>query len=150
MSVSVKPVNDRIRLARANAGLSLNAFAKKLGMTSTGVWNWHHDNTSPRPDVLPRVAEALDVSVEWLRTGEETTAAPLTLDSVLASARTSIARILNVEPSRVRLTMAVDDTDPASPAWLADVQRLVSELPQRPLGSTGLISQRHAAARDGH
>jgi transcriptional regulator with XRE-family HTH domain len=148
MSAS-NPINDRIRFARQNSGLSLNALAKKVGMTSTGVWNWHHNNSSPRPEVLPRLAEALDVSVDWLRTGNEPEVSHGTLDAVIADAQAKIGALLGIETKRVRLTMSLDQVGADVPHWLAEARGLIEKLPHTPHGSSALIVERRQAALDG-
>lgn len=149
MNVAAATINDRIRLARENAGMSLNTLAKKVGMTPTGVWNWHHNNSTPRPDILGRVADALDVSVDWLRNGEQPAANQETLDTVLANARMKIANLLNVDTRRVRLTVSLDETGDTVPNWLVRARHLVDQLPGRPQGSDDLIQERHLAAKSG-
>jgi HTH-type transcriptional regulator, cell division transcriptional repressor len=146
---TVNPINDRIRLAREAAGLSLNALAKRVGMTSTGVWNWHHDNSSPRSDVLPRLAEALGVSESWLRTGEEKRPSHGVLDAVIADARTKIGALLGIDAQRVRLTMSLDQAEADVPLWLSQARGMIDNLPHRPRGSAELIAERRQAARDG-
>jgi transcriptional regulator with XRE-family HTH domain len=144
-------VNDRIRSARTEQGLSLNALAKKLGVTSTCVWNWDHDNTSPRPDALPRLADALGVNVEWLRNGGDSrkpsVAEPETLDAILTSTRARIASLLSVDASRVGLSFNLDETDRADAKLrLQRAREMVSRLPSRPMSSDEFIGARHASA----
>lgn len=107
--------HDRLRAARKNANLSVNAFAKKLGISSTAAWNWDCENTTPTPDKLPKIAQVLGVSVDYLEgknvppsppTGRS---APIskkeeTLDEVLADASARIAALLGIKPDRVIVT----------------------------------------------
>ncbi len=107
-------LHDRMRGARKDANLSVNAFAKKLGVSSTAAWNWDWENTTPTPDKLPKIAEVLGVSVEYL-TGANVPPAPPpapasggdpkeSLDTVLADASARIARLLGIEADRVSVT----------------------------------------------
>jgi transcriptional regulator with XRE-family HTH domain len=108
-------IHDRIRKARVDAGLSVNALAGKLKISSTAVWNWDHANTTPRPEMLEKVAEVLGVDAEYLRTGREKDVqegdAPKrqneTLDQILADARARIAGLLGIKDERVRLEMSL-------------------------------------------
>ena len=150
-------VNNRIRIARNDQGLSLNALAKRIGVTSTCVWNWDHDNTSPRADALLRVADALNVSVEWLRDGKqsgsvsEAQTKPDTLDLILADARHRVAGLLGIDANRVKLTLAFDDgaVDGSTPTWLANARHLVGQLSSAPMSSSALIAERREAAQRG-
>ena len=104
--------HDRIRKARVDAGLSINALAKRLGISSTAAWNWDQANTTPRPEMLEKVAAVLGVSVEYLRDGDGNKAAATapqareSLDDILTDARARIAKLLGIAETRVRLEMS--------------------------------------------
>ena len=106
-------IHDRIREARLKANLSLSALAKRIGVTTTCVWNWDRENTRPRETQLEKLAEALNTSVEWLRDGvakaplEEPAANPSSLDEVLEDARSKIASLLSIDVSRIQLNLEV-------------------------------------------
>lgn len=102
--------HDRLRAARKNANLSVSAFAKKLGISSTAAWNWDWENTTPTPDKLPKIAQVLGVSVDYLE-GKNVPPSPPgkpsspgkseTLDEVLTDASTRIAALLGIKADRV-------------------------------------------------
>lgn len=148
-------INARIKVARTEAGLSMNQLAKRLGVTSTCVWNWDHDNTSPRPDTLPRLAEALGVTVQWLRTGETSDRGrpadgdrPEILDTIFSDTRRRIASLLRTEPDRVIVTMKLDDglAESAVQSRVREARAMVRALASTPQGSDALIAERRAAA----
>jgi transcriptional regulator with XRE-family HTH domain len=95
--------------------LSVNAFSKKMGVSSTAAWNWDWENTTPTPDKLPKIAQVLGVSVEYLQGANVAPSAPHratpprdggkeTLDVVLAEASSRIAALLGIEADRVVIT----------------------------------------------
>lgn len=56
----------RLREAREEAGLSQREVARQLGIAPSTVSRWERGEARPRSDALPRLAEVLGVSVEWL------------------------------------------------------------------------------------
>ncbi|MEA3049200.1 MAG: Helix-turn-helix domain [Sphingomonadales bacterium] len=107
-------IHERIKKARLAAGLSINALSKAVGVTSTAAWHWDRADTTPRPEMLPKIATALKVSVEWLKgepemafTQERSANPKATLDEILADAREQIAGLLGIQAERVRLDMTL-------------------------------------------
>jgi transcriptional regulator with XRE-family HTH domain len=106
--------HDRLRAARKDAGLSVNAFAKKLGVSSTAAWNWDWENTTPKPDKLPRIAEILGVEVDYL-TGSDNKHVPAlstpakgeTVEDILRDSSRRIAALLKTNPSRIAVTFTL-------------------------------------------
>jgi len=97
----------RIRQARAQAGLSQNALARRLGITAGAVALWETGRSRPTGDKLPGLAKLLGVTSAWLL-GEATGglaeapqqfigAAPIALDPAL----TSEARDLGIDVAAV-------------------------------------------------
>ena len=103
----------RLTKALKGKGLSSNALAMQLGISSTAVWNWVHGNTKPRPEMLVKVAGVLGVSPEWLRDGDRASdrkvtdgsAPQSTVQNVLADAKSKLATILQVPEHRIRLEL---------------------------------------------
>jgi transcriptional regulator with XRE-family HTH domain len=63
-------LSDRIRQARARAELTKAEVARRVGVGISAVVQWEHpDGTVPNTTHLARVAQATDVSFEWLATG---------------------------------------------------------------------------------
>ncbi len=72
--MSYVTIGARIRRARLAAGLSQVRLANLLGVTRSACSQWELDTggTTPRADRLIEIARLLDVSYEWLATGNST------------------------------------------------------------------------------
>lgn len=62
-------IGGRIRKARTSAGLSQNRLAQRTGLTVVTISSYELGRYQPRSVVLPKLAEALGVTVEWLIAG---------------------------------------------------------------------------------
>ena len=63
---------QRLQQLREDRSLTAAKLAKLTGVTPAAVWNWEK-GTIPRSDALLSVAQALGVSIEYLRSGESST-----------------------------------------------------------------------------
>ncbi len=72
----IEPVSIGERIKAARKGLSLNQsdLAEKVGVTQPAVANWESGVHDPRRLMLAKIAEALNVSTEWLAGGERSLA----------------------------------------------------------------------------
>ncbi len=61
---------QRIKEAREAKGWTQDDLANVLKTSRTLVSNWERDETTPRGSTRMKIAIALGVSTEWLRTGE--------------------------------------------------------------------------------
>ena len=61
---------DRIQRTREERKLTASELARKLGVTSTAVWNWEKNGRRPRHAVLSDLSKTLGVSAEWLLSGK--------------------------------------------------------------------------------
>lgn len=59
-------LGERLKSARKRAGLSLRALAERAGVSAQAISKYERDLDVPGSVVLIRLAEALDVSLEWL------------------------------------------------------------------------------------
>ncbi|ELB6473775.1 helix-turn-helix transcriptional regulator [Salmonella enterica] len=62
-------INDRIREARSISKMTQDALAKRLKLTKSTISQWESGMTTPNGKNLINLAEALNVSPEWLLTG---------------------------------------------------------------------------------
>ncbi|CAM2142614.1 putative HTH-type transcriptional regulator SinR [Pararobbsia alpina] len=72
-------IHDRIKQKRLEKGMSMQELATACGLKGyQAVQQWEKsDGTAPTRTRMPRVAEALGVSQEWLQFGVETTDDPI-------------------------------------------------------------------------
>lgn len=59
-------IGSRLKLARAAAGLSLRRLADKVSVTAQAIGKYERDESMPSSRVLWEMAEALDVSIDYL------------------------------------------------------------------------------------
>lgn len=58
-------------LERIESLVSLKELRTDLGFAQSTIATWKHRNALPRSDDLYKIAKHLNVSMEWLLTGEE-------------------------------------------------------------------------------
>lgn len=63
-------MGNRIALLRRRQGMSQEALAEKLGVSSQAVSKWENDVSCPDISLLPELAKHLGVTVDHLLTGE--------------------------------------------------------------------------------
>jgi transcriptional regulator with XRE-family HTH domain len=59
-------IGERVQLGRRIAGLSQRALAEKVGVSATAISKYERNQDTPGSTVLLRLADALEVSVEFL------------------------------------------------------------------------------------
>ena len=57
---------DRVRTLRLDLGLTRAQLARGINASTDAVYSWETGRAHPRPDALPRLAEALQTTVEAL------------------------------------------------------------------------------------
>jgi transcriptional regulator with XRE-family HTH domain len=74
------PSGARLLALRKAAGFTQAELAHRIGEKQTSVSLWERSNAPPRSDALPKLAKALDVSVEALlgQAAKDVLIAPLT------------------------------------------------------------------------
>jgi transcriptional regulator with XRE-family HTH domain len=96
-------IGARIFKARKSAMIRSADLAKMVGVSHTALWKWERNQIIPRKETLSRLAQALGVSPEYLRTGAEAAA----ITEPLRRAQQEIADILAVPASWVKLTVEI-------------------------------------------
>lgn len=61
---------ERLRAARAAAGLTQEQVGRALGVSAQTIANWEHGRTSPSTADVARLAALYRVSCDWLLTGK--------------------------------------------------------------------------------
>lgn len=63
-------IGNRIAIGRKQKGMSQEALAEKLGVSSQAVSKWENDISCPDISLLPELARLLDMTVDQLLTGK--------------------------------------------------------------------------------
>lgn len=63
-------MGDRISAAREGAGMSPEALSRKLGIRTSTLHGWEHDEREPRANHLRMLAGLMGVSLVWLLSGQ--------------------------------------------------------------------------------
>jgi transcriptional regulator with XRE-family HTH domain len=105
-------ISMRIKETRELRGLTASELARRVGVTSTAVWNWEKNSIRPRPPMLDAIARVLGVSVSFLLTGHdeirEVDTAPKQVPSVasiLEDTTAKLAQATGLAPERIRLNV---------------------------------------------
>lgn len=117
MTKSAFSFSNRLQRLREDRRFTKTALAKKVGVTTTCVWNWEEGNTEPRPENMRALGEALNVPVEYLESGAGWEGAPsaglpaeggdddLSLPSVIAEAKIRIATLAGISSEKVTISL---------------------------------------------
>jgi len=62
---------ERILIQAEKQGIKQADIAKALGKGTSHITNWKNRNTDPPIEHIPTIAKLLNVSIEWLITGED-------------------------------------------------------------------------------
>lgn len=73
-------ISGREIVERMTAIKPLKCYVQDLGIPNQTISNWKNRNAPPRANELLKIAMYLDVSIEWLLTGQERTAPELPQD----------------------------------------------------------------------
>lgn len=97
--------------------MSKTALGKAVGVSTTCVWNWEEGNTEPRSKNLNSLSRALNVPTDYLEYGRgdenlfesaniiQPTHSELSLSSVITDAKTLIANLAGIDPSKVKISL---------------------------------------------
>jgi transcriptional regulator with XRE-family HTH domain len=112
MPYDIEAFATRVRETRELRRMSRSEFARRVGVTPTGAWNWESQFTRPKPQMLSKIASALNVSESFLTTGAGSpgTIAPEgaegeQLPDILETARQKIAAVTGMPTNRVRISV---------------------------------------------
>ena len=64
---------ERILATAEQKNIRQADIAKAIGKGTAQITNWKNRNSDPPIELLPKIADLLNVSIEWLITGSETT-----------------------------------------------------------------------------
>jgi transcriptional regulator with XRE-family HTH domain len=66
-------MEDRIKQARKNAGMSQTELAEAVGVTRSAVALWEAGKNTPRRDVIAKIAEVTGSTIPWIEFGTTAT-----------------------------------------------------------------------------
>lgn len=64
-------IATRIRMRREKVGYTQRELAKRCKINFVTMWRYEQGHMAPSSRTLPRIAQALGVSTDWLCTGRE-------------------------------------------------------------------------------
>ena len=64
-------LSNRIRQAIEKSGKTQRQIADAIGITKASMSRYIHGERIPKATIMPKLADACGVSVEWLQTGKE-------------------------------------------------------------------------------
>jgi len=59
-------ISERIKYKRKSSGLTQSELGQKVGVSDVTILRWERGERTPNSSVLPKLAEALNTSVEYL------------------------------------------------------------------------------------
>lgn len=77
-------MNNRIKQARKERGLTQRQLGEKLGVASTNISFWEQGINKPSIRNLKNLADALGVSIDWLENGESPGSKDVAMSDVLS------------------------------------------------------------------
>jgi transcriptional regulator with XRE-family HTH domain len=112
MPYDIEDFAKRLRNMREARGMTRSAFARRVSVTPTAVWNWETQYARPKPNALSKIASVLEVSENFLTTGADSNGsntpeaeAPESLRSIIDDAMRKIATATGMPLSRIRLSV---------------------------------------------
>ena len=64
-------IGKRIKYARSKISMSQEVLAERVGLKQGTISDIERDKSNPSIDTLIRIRDVLDVSIDWLLTGED-------------------------------------------------------------------------------
>lgn len=77
-------MNERMKKIRADARLSMRAFAERIGVTSSSVAKLESGENNPSEQTIRAICQEFNVSRMWLETGEGNPYVPANAKDTLA------------------------------------------------------------------
>lgn len=129
----MKTIGDRIRQARTALGMSADTLAHKVGYkTQSGISNLENKASGSGGNKIAKIAQVLDVSVDWLLNGPDGISIPF-LSQQPRSPLSTAEPTITLLPQRDDLLKAEllslwgQLNDNAKREWIGDLRRFVRE-----------------------
>lgn len=85
-------MNTRIREVRKKAGLTMEEFGKRLGVTKAAISNIESGSRNPSEQIIMLICREFNINEEWLKTGEGSMNVELTRNQELQMLVNNILR----------------------------------------------------------
>lgn len=93
---------DRIEQQLLRKNLKRTAFARSVGVTNQAFTDWKRRGTIPAADTALRIADALDIDLRWLITGELSPSSPQPAEAQLPADVVELAKDIFRLPAEYR------------------------------------------------
>lgn len=104
---------DRIEQLLAQKNIKKTAFAKIVGVTNQAFSDWKRRGTIPAADIVCRIADALDVDLRWLITGEQANVINISAErqnDISVEDRDILAKLHELSPSNSNAVISLLET----------------------------------------
>lgn len=101
---------ENFRIARGERGVGINQLARMLEVSTTSVSKWQSGKSKPKPAMLIRIANALNVEPGYLDETYDVNQQPIqarTVPEALANARRELSRIIGLPEEKIYLELRV-------------------------------------------
>lgn len=103
----------RLQALRLNRGLTMVTLARQLGVSIPTLWSWEAGRNKPRADNMRALADALNVSPEYLRNGTglageakgDSPPGDWALPGYIEEAKQHIAHLAGVQPEQITINI---------------------------------------------
>lgn len=95
----METIGDRIKSKRKEAGITQLELANKLNVTDRAVSKWEQNEGNPDINILPKIAEIFNVTLDYLMTGIEPKKEVIIMSKIELCAKNDDPSMINSLPS---------------------------------------------------
>lgn len=112
---------NHIRDARVRLGISVTELARRCGVSRQAARAWDFASSSPKPEMLVKVAEVLETTVDQLVSCPGISTKPLSaqgaiipvgredsVDAILSECKVAVAAVLGIDERKVQLKVVLN------------------------------------------
>lgn len=117
-------MNERMKKIRADARLSMRAFAERIGVTSSSVAKLESGENNPSEQTIRAICQEFNVSRMWLETGEGNPYVPANAKDTLAEEVAELMKGAHPMAQAVMTSLA-SMPDEWWDAWSAELHKVI-------------------------
>ena len=117
-------MNERMKKIRADARLSMRAFAERIGVTSISVAKLESGENNPSEHTIRAICQEFNVSRMWLETGEGNPYVPANAKDTLAEEVAELMKGAHPMAQAVMTSLA-SMPDEWWDAWSAELHKFI-------------------------